>query len=69
MWKDKSGKYFRIPYWQTKKNVFPDFSRLENDQTYFHTFADSVGTLCILYSAQGKNAAALYYSSVQRLKE
>jgi len=28
---------------------FKDFSRLENDQTFFHTFPDSVGTLVIAY--------------------
>jgi len=28
-----------------KQNIFPELSRLENAQTFFHTFPDSVGTL------------------------
>ena len=37
--------YFLFPYKQTAKYFFPDFSRLENDQTSFHNFQDSLCTL------------------------
>jgi len=39
--------YFLFPYQQTQKQFFPDFSSLENDQIFCHTFQDSVGTLTL----------------------
>jgi len=32
----------------TPKNFSQDFSRMENDPTFFYTFQDSVGTLTIV---------------------
>jgi len=43
--KIKSGKLFPFSSLNRPKNFFPDFSRLENDQTFFHTFRDSVATM------------------------
>ena len=37
--------YFLSPYQQNKTLFFPDFSRLEIDQNFFHTFPYSVGAL------------------------
>ena len=37
--------YFLFPIWKTKKKFFPEFWRLENDQTFFRTFQESAGIL------------------------
>jgi len=42
--KISSGKLFLFSILKDKK-TFSDFSRLENNQTFFHTFPDSAGTL------------------------
>jgi len=43
--KIRSGILFSFSIPADHKNFFPDFSRLENDQTFFHTFQDSVRIL------------------------
>jgi len=44
-----------ISFFHTKrpKNFFPEFSRPENDQTFFHAFQDSIVILHLSWSHQG----------------
>ena len=43
--KIKSGKCFSFSILTGQKQFFLDFSKLENDQNFFHTFPDSAGML------------------------